>query len=37
MKTVATIYKAKPGVENVRGLNLSAVKHMTVEETRLPL
>jgi hypothetical protein len=29
--------KAKPVTENIRGLNLAAVKHTTVQVTRLPL
>jgi hypothetical protein len=28
---------AKPETENIRGLNLAAVKHMTVQMTRRPL
>jgi hypothetical protein len=33
----ATLDKVKPDAENIRGLNLAAVKHTTVEVTRLPL
>jgi hypothetical protein len=33
----ATLDEAKPETENVRGLNLAAVKHTTVQVTRLPL
>jgi hypothetical protein len=29
--------KAKPGTESTRGLNLAAVRHTTVQMTRLPL
>jgi hypothetical protein len=29
--------KARPFTENIRGLNLAAVKHTTVQVTRLPL
>jgi hypothetical protein len=29
--------KAKPDMENIRGLNLAAVKHTTVQVTRLLL
>jgi hypothetical protein len=29
--------KVKPGIENIRGLNLVAVKVMTVQVTKLPL
>jgi hypothetical protein len=29
--------KANPDTENIRGLNLAAVKHTTVQVTRLPL
>jgi hypothetical protein len=29
--------KAEPGTENIRGLNLAAVKRTTVQVTRLPL
>jgi hypothetical protein len=32
----ATSDKAKPDTESIRGLNLAAVRHMTVEVTRLP-
>jgi hypothetical protein len=37
MKMFATLDKAKPVTENTRGLNLAAVKHTTVQVTRLPL
>jgi hypothetical protein len=37
MKMFATMEKAKPDTENIRGLNLAAVKHKTVEVTRPPL
>jgi hypothetical protein len=33
----ATSEKAKPDTENIRGLNLAAVKRTTVQVTRLPL
>jgi hypothetical protein len=29
--------KAKPDTENISGLNLEAIKHTTVQVTRLPL
>jgi hypothetical protein len=29
--------KAKPNTENMRGLNLAAVKHMTVKVDEMPL
>jgi hypothetical protein len=29
--------KAKPGIENIRGLNLAVVKHTTIQETKLSL
>jgi hypothetical protein len=32
----ATLDKAKPDIESIRGLNLAAVKHTTVQVTRLP-
>jgi hypothetical protein len=28
---------AKPEIESIRGLNLAAVRHTTVQVTRLPL
>jgi hypothetical protein len=37
MKMFATLDKAKPNTGNVRGLNLAAFKHTTVQMTRLPL
>jgi hypothetical protein len=37
MKMFATVDKAKPDTGNIRGLNLEAVKHTTVQVTRLPL
>jgi hypothetical protein len=37
MNTFAAQDKAKPGVENVSGLNLTAVKLTTVQVTKLPL
>jgi hypothetical protein len=33
----AILDKAKPGTESTRGLNLVAVRHTTVQMTRLPL
>jgi hypothetical protein len=36
-KMFAPVDKAKPVTENIRGLNLAAVKHTTVQVTRLPL
>jgi hypothetical protein len=36
MKMFATLDKAKPDTGNIRGLNLAAVKHTTVQVTRLP-
>jgi hypothetical protein len=36
-ENVRNMDKAKPVTENTRGLNLAAVKHMTVQVTRLPL
>jgi hypothetical protein len=33
-KIFATLKKAKPNIENTGGLNLAAVKHMTVQVTR---
>jgi hypothetical protein len=36
-KMFATLDKAKPNIGNIRGLNLAAVKHRTVQVTRLPL
>jgi hypothetical protein len=37
MKMYATLDKVKPDTGNMRGLNLVAVKHMTVQVTRLLL
>jgi len=37
MQMFATYDKAKPHIESVRRLNLAAVKHTTVEVTKLPL
>jgi hypothetical protein len=37
MKLFAILDKAKPDIEIIRGLNLAAVKHTTVQETRLLL
>jgi hypothetical protein len=36
MKMFVILGKVKPGIENIRGLNLAVVKHMTVvaEATR---
>jgi hypothetical protein len=34
---VFALDKARPDVENIRGLNLAAVRHMTVQVTRLLL
>jgi hypothetical protein len=36
-KMFAPLDKAKPVTENIGGLNLAAVKHTTVQVTRLPL
>jgi hypothetical protein len=36
-KIFAPLDKAKPVTENIGGLNLAAVKHTTVQVTRLPL
>jgi hypothetical protein len=36
MKMFAILDKAKPDIENIRGLNLVAVIHATVQVTRLP-
>jgi hypothetical protein len=33
----APLDKAKPVTENIRGLNLAAVKHTTIQATRQPL
>jgi hypothetical protein len=37
MLMFATLDKANPDTENIRGLNLAAVKHTTVQVTRLLL
>jgi hypothetical protein len=37
MNMFAAQDKAKPDIENVRGLNLAAVKLTTVQITKLPL
>jgi hypothetical protein len=37
MQLFATLDKAKPDTENIRGLNLAAVMCMTVQVTRLSL
>jgi hypothetical protein len=37
MEMFAALAKAKPDTGNIRGLNLAAVKHATVQVTRLPL
>jgi hypothetical protein len=34
---VPSVDKAKPDIENTRGLNLAAVKFATVQVTKLPL
>jgi hypothetical protein len=36
MKMFATLDRAKPDTGNTRGLNLAAVKHTTVQVSRLP-
>jgi hypothetical protein len=36
MKMFATLDKAKPDIESIRGLNITAFKHTTVQVTRLP-
>jgi hypothetical protein len=36
-KMFAILDKAKPDIGSIRGLNLAAVKHTTVQVTRLPL
>jgi hypothetical protein len=35
MKMFAILDKVKPDIENIRGLNLAAVRHTTVQVTRL--
>jgi hypothetical protein len=37
MKMFGTLDKANPDTGNIRGFNLAAVKHMTVQVTRLLL
>jgi hypothetical protein len=37
MKMFATLDKARPDTENIRGLNLAAVMCTTVQVSRLPL
>jgi hypothetical protein len=37
MEMFAPLDKAKPVTEDTRGMNLAAVKHTTVQVTRLPL
>jgi hypothetical protein len=37
MKMFATLDKEKPDTENIRGLNLAAVKHTTVQVIRMTL
>jgi hypothetical protein len=37
MNMFAARKKAKPGIEDIRGLNLAAVKLTTVQVTKLPL
>jgi hypothetical protein len=37
MLMFATLDKANPDTENIRGLNLAAVKHTTAQVTRLLL
>jgi hypothetical protein len=37
MRMIATLDKAKPDIENIRGLNLAAVMCMTVQVSRLSL
>jgi hypothetical protein len=37
MQIFAILDKAKPDTENIRDLNLAAVKQTTVQVTRLPL
>jgi Ni,Fe-hydrogenase III large subunit len=36
MRMFAILDKANPDIESIRGLNLEAVKHTTVQVTRLP-
>jgi hypothetical protein len=37
MQTFVMLNKANPDTGSIRGLNLAAVKHKTVQVTRLPL
>jgi hypothetical protein len=37
MRMFAILDKANPDIESIRGLNVAAVKHTTVQVTRLPL
>jgi hypothetical protein len=37
LKMFVMLDKTKPDIENIRGLNLAAVKHKTVQVTRLLL
>jgi hypothetical protein len=37
MQMTAILGKAKPDTENIRGLNLAAVKRTAVQVSRLPL
>jgi hypothetical protein len=37
MQMFATLDKANPDTESIRGLNMAAVKHTTVQVTRLLL
>jgi hypothetical protein len=37
MKMFAILEKAKPDIENIKALNLAAVRHKTVQVTRLLL
>jgi hypothetical protein len=36
MRMFAILDKANPDIESIRGLNLAAIKHTTVQVTRLP-
>jgi hypothetical protein len=36
MRIFATLDKTKPDIESIRGLNLTAVKCMTVQMSRVP-
>jgi hypothetical protein len=37
MQMFVILEKAQPNTENIRGLNLAAVKHVTIRVTRQPL